>query len=175
MVNPRQQKLWRGGQILVCGKLICGELRAGEHIVVYGKGRFNVMAEVFCRGIVKKNKVVAIAWTNDEVFLVLPALDGQPCFLASADIALFSKFAVEIDDEAFNPADWEKNQLLNVVFSDYYRFSSAANVTEVQVLGTHRAKIVVSIGDSLFLKLGQKIELSSVSQQLSGYVVDLIA
>ncbi len=175
VVNQRQQKLWRGGQILVCGKLICGELHVGEHIVVYGKGRFDVIAEVVCRGIVKKHKVVANAWPNDEVFLVLPTIDGQPCFLASSDIALFSKFALEIDDVAFNPADWAKEQQINVVFSDYYRFTSAAQVIDVELLGEHRAKIVVSIGDSLFLKLGQTVELSSVSQQLSGRLVDLIA
>lgn len=174
VAHPRQQRLWRRGLVLVFGKLICGELRAGEHIVVYlGE---NNSKTVVCRAIIKHSKKVATAWAGEEVFLILPDLGAKIQFAAAPDWGLATHVKLQLDaKETVEEKDWQSLLKVKLMVPGYFYFSVEAEIVSLDKTNDASCFISLRLLQPLFLALGQDVVIFSATKRLKGQVAEVLA
>ena len=174
MAYPRLQSLWRRGQVLVFGKLICGELRAGEHVVVYF-GEKN-SETVVCRGIIKQQRKVAIAWAGEEVFLILPDVGAKIQFAAAPDLNFSTGIKLQPKaEETFEAKDWQPLLKVTLRVPKYAYFSVEAEIVSLDKTDDASCFIALRLLQPLFLDLGQEVVMASATKRLTGQVAEILA
>ena len=174
VASPRLQSLWRRGQVLVFGKLICGELRAGEHIVVYF-GEKN-SETVVCRGIIKQQRKVAIAWAGEDVFLILPDVGAKIQFAAAPDWGLATHVKLQLAaEETVEEKDWKPLHKVMLMVPGYFYFSVEAEIVSLDKKDDASCFISLRLVQPLFLALGQEVVIFSATKRLKGQLAEALA
>lgn len=171
IANPRLQKMWRNNQVLIGGKVVCGELHAGEHIVVYEGNDWS--EKMLCRAIIKQSKKVTTAWAGELVFLVLPREGKKILFAAALELKMSLMLVLLAEVPSSQIHCWKQTQKVKLVVPDYFRFEVWAEITDLVQTSDNLWKITLHLQNRLFLNLNQTVEIFAHGKHLLGHVADL--
>lgn len=173
VADPHQQRMWRKGQVLVWGRIVCGELRVGEHIVVYDAD--GQAEKVFCCAILKQNKKVTTAWRGEKVGLIVPCTVKKLVFVTANEFIPNRSLVLKVDTQDDISQTWKTSQKVEIILPSYYRYSAKAEVTEMKLNDDKQWLLTVSVLDCLRVPVNVVVEICSDEQRLVGWVTQLLA
>lgn len=174
VADPHQQRMWRKGQVLVWGRIVCGELRVGEHIVVYDAD--GQAEKVFCCAILKQNKKVTTAWRGEKVGLIVPCTVKKLVFVTANEFIPNRTLVLKVDTPAADIAQkWKTAQKVKIVLPDYYRYTVEAEITEMTQSEDKQCLLTLCLQNCLRVPLNVVVEICSDEQRLLGCVTQLLA
>ena len=173
VADPHQQRMWRKGQVLVWGRIVCGELRVGEHIVVYDAD--GQAEKVFCCAILKQNKKVTTAWRGEKVGLIVHCTVKKLVFVTANEFIPNRTLVLKVDTPADIAQKWKTSQKVEIILPSYYRYSAKAEITEMKLNDDKQWLLTVSVLDCLRVPVNVVVEICSDEQRLLGWVTQLLA
>lgn len=173
VADPHQQRMWRKGQVLVWGRIVCGELRVGEHIVVYDAD--GQAEKVFCCAILKQNKKVTTAWRGEKVGLIVPCTVKKLVFVTANEFIPNRTLVLKVDTQDDISQTWKTSQKVKIVLPDYYCYTVEAEITEMTQSDDKQWLLTVSVLDCLRVPVNVVVEICSDEQRLLGWVTQLLA
>lgn len=173
VADPHQQRMWRKGQVLVWGRIVCGELRVGEHIVVYDAD--GQAEKVFCCAILKQNKKVTTAWRGEKVGLIVPCTVKKLVFVTANEFIPNRTLVLKVDTQDDISQTWKTSQKVEIVLPDYYRYMVEAEITEMTQSEDKQCLLTLCLQNCLRVPLNVVVEICSDEQHLLGCVTQLLA
>ena len=173
VADPHQQRMWRKGQVLVWGRIVCGELRVGEHIVVYDAD--GQAEKVFCCAILKQNKKVTTAWRGEKVGLIVHCTVKKLVFVTANEFIPNRTLVLKVDTPADIAQTWKTSQKVKIVLPDYYCYTVEAEITEMKLNDDKQWLLTGSVLDCLRVPVNVVVEICSDEQRLLGWVTQLLA
>lgn len=173
VADPHQQRMWRKGQVLVWGRIVCGELRVGEHIVVYDAD--GQAEKVFCCAILKQNKKVTTAWRGEKVGLIVHCTVKKFVFVTANEFIPNRTLVLKVDTPADIAQKWKTAQKVKIVLPDYYCYTVEAEITEMTQSEDKQCLLTLCLQNCLRVPVNVVVEICSDEQRLLGWVTQLLA